>query len=193
MGVSVSLLVIGRLALWPIRRIARRDSTQPAENAVCSASLAKASSDDAEPHRLSAPPALTVSNTKNSCMMRTHTIKDRAYKCKDLILQKHTEANVYSNTDERAVWVARLDTETHKHTSSRVYNCYTLTSGSDLVFQRTLKTLNRCHGDILLCYVKLCLWRRNKVQTAFLIIFGLYESKRACGIVNHSNVPAKFE
>ena len=68
MDVSVSLLVIGRLALWPIRRTARRDSIRPVESAVCSASPARASSDDAELRRLSAPPALTVSNTKKTAV-----------------------------------------------------------------------------------------------------------------------------
>lgn len=64
-------LVIGRLGLWPIRRIVRQASTQPAESVACSASPGRASSNHVDRHRLSASPALTVSNKKQKkkCMI----------------------------------------------------------------------------------------------------------------------------
>lgn len=63
-------LMIGRLGLWPIRRIVGQDSTQPAESVASSASPARASSNHADWHRLSASPALTVSSkNKQNCMI----------------------------------------------------------------------------------------------------------------------------
>lgn len=60
----LSSLVIGRLGLWPIRRIVCQASTQPAESVAFSASPARVSSNHVDWHRLSASPALTVSSKK---------------------------------------------------------------------------------------------------------------------------------
>lgn len=59
--------VIGRLVLWPIRRIVCQASIQPAASVASNASPARVSSHRAETHRLSALPAWTVS--KNSMIV----------------------------------------------------------------------------------------------------------------------------
>lgn len=56
--------MIGRLELWPIKKIVFRASIQAVGNAVSSVSLGRGLENHVEPNRLSASLALTVSNTQ---------------------------------------------------------------------------------------------------------------------------------
>lgn len=68
--IPISLSLSGRLELWPIRsepdQYAHQANTHLAGSAALSASLGRAWSSHVEPHRLSASPAVTVSNGTNS-------------------------------------------------------------------------------------------------------------------------------
>lgn len=115
-------LLIGRSGLWPIRRFVCRASTRPAENAASSASPARASSNRAEPHRRSALPASTVSNTKNSCM-QCHV---QTHKLQFTIMQKYTKAHVCSWTSMNGPCWPHALMQRQRHTS-----CLVISSGFD--------------------------------------------------------------